>query len=338
MMMRKLFSCTGVCCAVCAALTLAVAQEEQQKADDNNNAASAAVEPQPDGSKLFHPLVIVSRIRGACEVINPDIGSIVPAVNGKAYPLGTVVRTGVDGSAVLSFSSRDTASMQPGTEVVIDRGEGDGADVETRVLRLVTGQVSFDLRDNMPEGAFTIETANAVCQNVAGRGEYQVSQEGENDVFQAATITGATRIVGPHYRIPALRAANTVNIMTEPNRSLSRLTSVSGDFIIVLDKGGEDPVEYGMSPKAVVKIWRENAPVGGRTIVATLVVSPAGLAQHRFAYAEGRTDLATGELVTPKEEEEVDLPVLLSDKSKTAEAGQGDAAEGAAEEKTAEEK
>ena len=335
MMTRKLFSRAGVCCAVCAALTLAVAQEQQQA--DAVNAAGAA-EPQPDDSKLFHPLVIVSRVRGLCEVINPDVGSFVPAVNGKAYPLGTVVRTGADGSAVLSFSARDTASLLPGTEVVVDRGEGDAA-VEARVLRLMAGQMAFDLRDNMPEGAFTIETANAVCQNVAGRGEYQISKDGDNDVFQAATITGAARIVGPHYHIPALRAANTVNIMTEPNRSLSRLTSVSGDFVIVLEKGIEDPVEYGMSPKAVVKIWRENAPVGGRTIVATLVVSPAGLAQHRFAYAEGRTDLATGELVTPKEEEEIDLPVLLSDKAKTeAAADQGGAAEGASEVKPADEK
>jgi hypothetical protein len=295
---RKLFSRAGVFFAVCSALTLAVAQDGAQPAGADN--AAAVAEPRQDEAKLFHPLVMVSMVQGVCEVLNPDVGSFAPAVNGKAYPLGTGVRT---------------VSLLAGTEVAADRGEGEKA-VNTRVLRLIAGQVNFDLRDNLPEGAFTIETANAACQNVAGRGDYRVFKEGDNDVFQAATITGTARVAGPHYSIPALRAANTVNIMTEANRSFSRLTSVSGDFKLVLEKGGEAPVEYAMSPKAVVKIWRENAPVGGRTIVSTLVVSPAGLAQHRFAYAEGRADLATGELVTP-EEEEIEMPVLLSDKAKT---------------------
>jgi len=313
MTMRKLLSRTFVFFAVCSALTLAVAQDREQQAGADS--AAAAAEPRQDEAQLFHPLVIVSSVKGVCEVLNPDVGSFAPAVSGKAYPLGTVVRTGPDGAAVLSFSGRDTVSLLAGTEAAADRGEGEKA-TTARVLRLIAGQVNFDLRDNLPEGAFTIETANAVCHNVAGRGDYRVFKEDDNDVFQAATITGSARIVGPHYSIPALRAANTVNIMTAPNRSFSRLTSVSGDFKLVLEKGGEAPVEYAMSPKAVVKIWRENAPVGGRVVVSTLAVSPAGLAQHHFAYAEGREDLATGELVTP-EEKEIELPVLLSDKTKT---------------------
>ncbi|MDD4102560.1 MAG: FecR domain-containing protein [Kiritimatiellae bacterium] len=310
MMIRKLFSRSVVCLAACAALTCAVAQEEAQDTAVEN--AEAVAEPQPGSSQIFHPLVMVARIQGVCEVLNPDIGSFTPAINGKAYPLGTVVRTGIASAAVLSFSAQDTVSLGADTEVVADRCT---KNQDARVLRIVAGSAVFELRDNLPEGSFTIETANAVCHNVVGRGEYRVYKDGDSDVFQAATITGSARLVGPNYNIPALRAANTVNIMTAPNRALSRMTSVSGDFIIVLDKGLEEPVEYAMSPKAVVKIWRENAPVGGRTIISTLVVSPNGIAQHRFAYAEGRSDIATGELVTP-EEDEIEMPVLLSDKPK----------------------
>ena len=99
-----------------------------------------------------------------------------------------------------------------------------------------------------------------------------------------------------------------------PYRTLTRLTSVSGDFPIVLENGTETPVTFGMTPKAVVKIWRENAPVGGRPIISTLVVSPTGIARHRFVYAEGRPDLTTGELIVPADAElkEEALPVLLS--------------------------
>ncbi len=327
MMIKRLVSCAVMCVAVCAALSGAVAQDAAQQPE----AASAeSVDKQhQDLSKLFQSLVMVSRIHGLCEVLNPDIGSFTPAIDGKAYPLGTVVRTGADGAAVLVFSVRDTVSLYANTEVVADRNE---QNPDMRVLRLFAGSASFDLRDNLPEGSFTLETANAVCKNVTGRGDYQLYKEEENDVFQAATITGSSHIVGPHYHIPALRAANTVNIMTAPNRTLSRLTSVSGDFMVVLEKGGEVPVEYAMSPKAVIKIWRENAPVGGRTIISTLVVSPNGIACHRFAYAEGREDLATGELVTV-EEEEIEMPVLLSDKAKK----DGDADNDADDSKSADE-
>jgi hypothetical protein len=111
-----------------------------------------------------------------------------------------------------------------------------------------------------------------------------------------------------------------VNIQTAGDRSLSRLTSVSGDFSILLENGTDTPVNYGMSPQAVVKIWRENAPVGGRAIISTLVVSPTGMARHRFAYAEGRPCLATGELITAQEgddkEKKDDLPVLLTTEEK----------------------
>jgi hypothetical protein len=72
-----------------------------------------------------------------------------------------------------------------------------------------------------------------------------------------------------------------------------------------------------------VKIWRESAPVGGRAIISTLVVSPAGMARHRFAYADGRPNLATGELIAPAAVEEKDkeaMPVLLSTEEKKAEA------------------
>jgi hypothetical protein len=53
--------------------------------------------------------------------------------------------------------------------------------------------------------------------------------------------------------------------------------------------------------------------VGGRPVIAALVISPTGIAKHRFAYAEGRSGVATGELIQPVEEKDEELPVLLSD-------------------------
>ena len=82
-----------------------------------------------------------------------------------------------------------------------------------------------------------------------------------------------------------------------------------------------------MSPRAVVKIWRQHAKVGGRLIVSTLAIDPNGRAVHRFAWAEGRPQVATGELVwsgdaagEASKEDGAALPVLLpADKAKPAE-------------------
>ena len=193
-----------------------------------------------------------------------------------------------------------------------------------RQVRLVSGKIKTTLRDNLPEGALSVETPSTGCRNLAGRGEFALSADDTVETFQAAIITGISCVQGPYYVIPALRAANTVNIQTARDRSLSRLTSVSGDFPIVLENGTDAPVTFKMSPQAVVKIWREVAPVGGRNIISTLVISPNGIARHRFAYAEGRPNLATGELIAAQEgeEEKEELPVLLTPEAaarKTAE-------------------
>jgi len=298
-------------------MTAVYAQEEAQPEAAVGQAPAAA--QQEASSKVFMPLVRLVQVRGKCEVLNPDLGSYAAAVDNKVYPLGTRFRTGPESTATLVFSAQESAQLMSSTEVCV---EAPDKQPDNRVLRLISGIVKTSLRENLPEGSFSVSTPNAVCKNVEGRGEYSLSTTAVTETLQIATITGAARVEGPHYHIPALRAANTVNIQTAADRSFSRLTSVSGDFVIVLNKGEEEPVSYGMSPKAVVKIWRENAPVGGRPVIATLVVSPTGIAKHRFAYAEGRSGVATGELVqaVTEEQEEEALPVLLSKESAKEEA------------------
>ncbi len=300
---------SSVCALAAVWMTAVHAQEEAQPAAADGQAPAAEQQEAP--AKIFMPMVRLVQVRGKCDAQNPDLGSYSAAVENKVYPLGTRFRTGPESAATLVFSGQESAQLVSGTEVCV---EAPDKQPDNRVLRLFSGTVKTSLRENLPEGSFSVCTPNAACKNLEGRGEYSLTTAAGTETLQIATITGAARIEGPHYHIPALRAANTVNIQTSVDRSFSRLTSVSGDFVIVLNKGEEEPVSYGMSPKAVVKIWRENAPVGGRPVIAALVVSPTGIAKHRFAYAEGRSGVATGELVQSGAEEkmEEELPVLLS--------------------------
>jgi hypothetical protein len=302
----------SVCAMAISVLTTVCAQDAQPVA------VTAAETPQL--TKLFGPLVRVINIQGVCEVKNPDTGSFKLASNNKAYPLGSAFRTGANGSAIIVFSAQESAQILENSEVVVASAE---KNPDGRMIRIVSGNVKTTLRDNLPEGSLFVQTPNSTCKNVAGRGEFSLASDATIETFRIKIITGASRIEGGQYQIPALRAANTVEIQTANDRSLSRLISVSGDFAIILENGTETPVTFGMTPNAVVKIWRESAPVGGRAIISTLVVSPAGMARHRFAYADGRPNLATGELIAPAVVEEKDkeaMPVLLSTEEKKAEA------------------
>lgn len=309
-------------CAVAVTVAMTVCAQDGQPAAAAEQAPAAA---QQQPAKLFEPLVRVVNIQGACEVSNPDLGKYTPAQNNKAYPLGTVIRTGPGGSATLCFSAQESVQLLEKSEASFSVAEQNPAG---RVLRLISGKIKTTFRDNLPEGSFCIVTPNATCKNVAGRGEFSLTLAATLETFQAATITGIAQVDGAQFRIPALRAANTINIQTAADRSLSRLTSVSGDFNVVLENGSDTPVSYGMSPKAVIKIWRENAPVGGRPVISTLVMSPTGKATHRFAYAEGRPNLATGELIATQEgeaEEKDNLPVLLPKDASKADAPKAEA-------------
>ena len=316
----------SVCAVAVSVVTTVCAQDAAQPAEAAPaeqpaaaaDAAPAAEAQQQQPVNFFPALVRIMNIQGLCEVKNPDVGQYVPAQNNKAYPLGSFFRTGLGGSASLLFSAQESAQLLENSEVVALCAE---KNPNARVIRLLAGKIKTNLRDNMPEGSFGVETPNTACKNSVGRAEFSLTSDAALETLQIATITGSSRVEGPQYHIPALRAANTVNIQTAADRSLTRLTSVSGDFAIILEKGAEEPVTFGMTPKAVVKIWRENAPVGGRAIISTLVVAPSGMARHRFAYAVGRDDLTTGELISQMDEKkEEDLPVLLSTEPKKADA------------------
>jgi FecR protein len=244
--------------------------------------------------KIFDILARGLAPRGIAEVNNPDVGSFQPVLPNKAYPLGSTFRTGPNSSVVVNFSLTDGIQLMANTEVVVF---ADPKKEDARTVKLVRGQLRTFMKDNMPEDMFSVSTPNALCKNLVGRAEFLLGVKDDFEELTVATITGQMAMEGLQFNIPTLRAANTVNVLTATNRSLSRLISEKGDFKVILSTGTEFPVNFDISPRAVIKIWREVAPVGGRTIVSTLVVGPSGTARNRFVYAVGRDDLSTGELV-----------------------------------------
>jgi len=303
---------TGTACALATVMQGFAQTDEPEDLDESSIVEMVEQVIEQDaasGERGFDLLVRAISVRGAAEVKHPDTDVWAPMQKNKAYPLGSVFRTGRGGSAVAVFSGSESVQMLENTEIVLlaskDNPKGRG-------VHLVKGRIKTFLKDNLLEGLFSVETPNASCENMAGRADFYLTEEKEHERLQIATITGSIRVEGPQYTIGALRAANTVSVLTARDRSLSHLTGEKGDYQITLDNEGDTPVVYDMSPKAVVKIWREVAPISGKMVVSTLVVSPAGKARHRISFVVGRGDIfKSGNAADDESEQEAELPVLI---------------------------
>ena len=74
-------------------------------------------------------------------------------------------------------------------------------------------------------------------------------------------------------------------------------------------------LDFTLSPQCSIKIFRRNAATAGRMIVSTMTFSPAGDMLNRCAFAEGRANVNSGELVVPDT-----IPDSGKDKAKDADA------------------
>lgn len=319
MMYQKIMFRVGMLAALTFGMANAFAQDAGETAAEqpaNEQAADeqpAEVQPPIEaGSEIFYSLVRVVKFSGQCEVMQPG-GVWIAAAEEKFYPLGSIFRTDAGSSAVIAFSPQEHAQMMESTEVEVT---ATGAEAKCcRVVRLRGGKLNTTLRENLPEGSFALEMPNVKCSTVEGRGEFSLTSDANGELTRIRAVTGAVKAEGYYFTLPTMRAANIAEILTAPDRSFTRITGISGDFTILLEKGAEEPVTFSMTPKAVVKIWCENAPVGGRPIVSTLALSPKGILRHRFAFAVGREGVATGELVDPNAQsksEDEKLPVLIA--------------------------
>ena len=63
----------------------------------------------------FEPLFRVVTPKGSCEVLVPGTSGYVPAQKGKAYPYGTSIRCGENGSAVILLSAKDAVQLEANT-------------------------------------------------------------------------------------------------------------------------------------------------------------------------------------------------------------------------------
>ena len=285
-------------------------------AQDAEEPAAAAAEdglpPPPSEAKPFTALFRCVRVNGVTQVLKPGASEWTKAEEGRFYPLGSAVRTvseaGSPVSAEFSFGPEATIKLEGAAEAAtraIEIGE------RARTLELKSGCVLVNLPRTLKEGLFSVSAPYFTCSNLAGESLFDYQRLADGDEAVVRCVTGTMTLEGRHYRIARMAAANQVRIRSTGDDLYSWLRGESGDSKVELDQGmvieknfetDEDKevkrtLEFTLSPRCAVKIFRRRSPVGGNMLVSTMTIDATGEIKNRCAFAEGRANVNTGELV-----------------------------------------
>ena len=268
--------------------------------------------------KVFTTLPLCRHLSGPVFVRKPG-GEWEAAEEGRFYPLGSSYRAEKGGSVVLAFGMGSTATIADGAEFGT-RAQMIGT--SSRTLVLVNGTVSLKLPDNLPEGAFFVTAPGFTVKDPAGASVITYEDKGDSNVATVLCRTGSLGIEGRHFDIPAMRAADEIEIRTEHDNLITTMYGKSGNFIVKLDQGmctreefGDDGamksiVEKGtlgwhLSPRTKVVISRLLPAIGERMSVHTMTFDAAGTLKNERVFCEGRAEVNSGELA-PQEKTDAD--------------------------------
>lgn len=272
----------------------------------------------------FNNLLRVIAPRGECQIRLPGSEEYAPVLKGRAYPFGSLVRTGKDSDIVIALSDRDAVRLSDNTVVAFDL---DHKANDCRVVGLRAGEILTRLDVVNTNEFVVIDTPAGRGVEMVGNARFKLTSTPLDDTLEVrAEASSSIKIVGPQFAIPGLKSGNGVSITTMKDNSMTRISDLLGDYRVFVNKGNEfNPdtsdvdaneslLPVSMSSRSTVKIWREKAPVGGRLIVSVLATGPDGKGRESYAFAVGKDNVVTRSDV-------FNLPVATSDEE---EADDGD--------------
>ena len=325
-MIRKIsvqsaFAATAL--AACMVIAPAFAQDADAPAAALEEAAADGLPSVPQEVKPFTALVRCARAKGVVQVLKPGASDWELAEEGRYYPLGTSFRTvpeqGQAASAEFAFGPLSFVRLTGAAEIA-SKSIAIGAPARTVVLK--SGRVMVNVPRTLKEGLFFVTAPFFTCSNLAGESLFDYKPLGDGDEAVVRCVTGSLALEGRHYKIPRMVAANQVRIRSTGDDLYSWLRGERGDSKVFLDQGlvteknfetGEEKdvqktYEFSLSPRCAIKIFRRRSPVGGNMLVSMMAIDSAGVIKTRCAFAEGRANVNSGELVI--------TPVVATDAEK----------------------
>lgn len=315
---------------------------EDKAADAENAGETESVTPSSGEDarrNLFFTLPKCLRLEGGdAEVLVPGSGKWLPIEEGRHYPLGSSYRTvGKRTKLRISFGL---------TMTVIIVGEAEFGTLPqklgttTRTVTLAAGTITVSVPNNTPEGAFIVSAPGFEAYNLAGASRYTYTRSGDGDTAIVRCVTGKMDVRGRHFNVRKMRAANELKIRTSQDMLFTGLFGLRGDCDVRLDQGrfivkdlesGEDKIQdkylnWKLSPRTAVRIYRAKASIGDKMSVTILTFNDVGALKNRCAFAEKLYEINTGELGPTSKKEREELAKRAAEANESA-AAQASAAE-----------
>ena len=257
--------------------------------------------------KPFHLMPLCRLLEGVGEVRRPNAADWVPIEEGRFYPLGSAYRTvGPTARMAIQFGEGSEVLMSGGAAfVTLPQALGE----KRRVIALDAGVITVKLPRGLGAGMFAVTAPGFTVENLEGDSRYTYRRTGDGDEAVVRCVTGTMSMKGRHFSIEKMSAANELKIRTSHDILFTGLYGNSGDIVVKLDQGmvsvqdfetkafTEEPryLDWHLSPKTAVRIHRAVPEIGERMSVAVMTFDTNGELQNRCAFAEGRSEINSGE-------------------------------------------
>lgn len=297
-----------------------VDSEEVSSEEDEAEAESDEEAPQADAEKTetkaakkvslekpFHLMPLCRLLEGEGEVRRPGAAGWTPIEEGRFYPLGSSYRT-------LGPASRMAIQFGEGSEILLSGGASfvtikQSLGEKSRAIALDSGVITVKLPRGLGPGMFSVTAPGFTAENLEGDSRYTYRRTGDGDEAVVRCVTGTMSLGGRHFSIAKMSAANELKIRTSQDNLFTGLYGNSGDIVVKLDQGlvavqdfetkeftdEQRFLEWHLSPKTAVRIHRAVPAIGEKMSVAVMTFDTNGELQNRCAFAEGRSEINSGE-------------------------------------------
>jgi hypothetical protein len=232
--------------------------------------ASATADP-------FEPAFQIAEVKGDCTVKTPTGNQFVPAEANRAYPYGTIIKTGAKGGCVLFFSAGNQAEVGPNASLVV--GE-DSVDAAHKFISLESGSVTLKLvAEDVGAKGFDVRTPVGVVTSSGGELTVDVTADQDLDVATIKVGEGTAVVVGPNYKVPTLEKGDGIVISTARDQSFTRIKTSDGEFDMEFRDAQGDAKTVSTKTGSVIKIWRRRSENGKMLIVTVLITQDGELVE-----------------------------------------------------------
>lgn len=222
----------------------------------------------PGRFSLSSPFGVLEIIRGNIQVLKKDALSWQKASSGMILEPGSRVKTAADARAVITFASGTTTTIEPGTDLIIDRiEEGQGTQAYAVILKQQSGKTWNQVDKAVGSTNFQIRTASAeitvhgtlfttevdeagktIVQTTEGR--VNVSAGGDEVEVPAGMMTQAKPGEKPSAPMALPQAKNEL-VITVNQPAYGLVKDPSGSSAGYLNSGAKVNQIYGSSISAI---------------------------------------------------------------------------------------